>query len=95
MNTTINNSNASKKAASIILSYIQGDEETASTYNDAVVSVTPEGTLEFHNRACGINEESTIIIDHFEEDSLGYGWEKSGDAADVMDLLREMLRDLD
>lgn len=83
---TINRSAKSETAASEILAFLRGDEDTIARRRDAVVSVNNDGDLLCYNAACGIDASETVLIDRLESDSMGDGWE-SATAADVIDWL--------
>lgn len=87
---TINRSSQSEFAASEILAYIQGDEKTTASRQDAVISLTQNGDLIFYNAACGSDDSETVLIDRLDSDSMGEGWEDAT-AADVIEWLETCL----
>ena len=82
----INRTTNSETAASEILAFIQGDEDTTASRQDAVISISEDGDLLFYNAACGTDDSETVLIDSMESDSMGDGWE-SATAADVIEYL--------
>jgi hypothetical protein len=82
----INRTAKSEASAREILAFIQGDEDTTASRQDAVISISEDGELLFYNAACGIDDSETVLIDRLESDSMGDGWE-SATAADVIDWL--------
>jgi hypothetical protein len=85
----INRTTNSETAASEILAFIQGDEDTTASRQDAVVSISEDGDLLFYNAACGTDDSETVLIDRLESDSMGDGWE-SATAADVIEYLESI-----
>lgn len=73
----INRSAKSSASAKEILSYIQGDEDMIASRHDALISISKDGDLLFYNTACGIDDSETVLIDCFESDSMGDGWENA------------------
>jgi hypothetical protein len=82
----INRTAKSEASASEILAFIQGDEDTTASRQDAVISISEDGDLMFYNTASGTDDGETVLIDRLESDSMGYGWE-SATAADVIEWL--------
>ncbi len=85
----INRTTKSEAAARQILAFIQGDDETATSRQDAVISISEDGDLLFYSSACGTDESETVLIDRLETDSMGDGWE-SATAADVIEYLESI-----
>lgn len=82
----INRTAKSEASAREILAFIQGDEDTTASRQDAVISISENGDLLFYNDACGTDDSETVLIDCLESDSMGDGWE-SATAADVIEWL--------
>ncbi len=83
----INRTAQTEIAAAAILAFIQGDEDTTASRQDAVISISEDGDLLFYNAACGIDDSETVLIDRLESDSMGDGWE-SATTADVIEWFR-------
>jgi hypothetical protein len=82
----INRTAKSEASAREILAFIQGDEDTTASRQDAVISISDDGDLLFYNAACGTDDSETVLIDRLESDSMGDEWE-SATAADVIEWL--------
>lgn len=82
----INRTTKSESSAREILAFIQGDEDTTASRQDAVISISDAGDLLFYNSACGTDDGETVLIDRLDSDSMGDGWE-SATAADVIEWL--------
>lgn len=84
----INRTAKSEASAREILAFIQGDEDTTASRQDAVISISEDGDLLFYNAACGTDDSETVLIDRLESDSMGDGWESAtATAADVIEWL--------
>ena len=84
----INRTAKTESSASEILAYLQGDEDTTASRQDALISISEDGDLLFYNAACGTDDSETVLIDRLDADSMGDGWESpNATAADVIEWL--------
>lgn len=83
----IHRSSKSENSAREILSAINGGDENMG-WDERVIAIDPDGNLVHYNAACGIIDDDTVLIERFECDSMGDGWE-SATAEDVLEWLEE------
>lgn len=58
------------KVAEKLLNFLTGNED-ADWVSDPVLVVDEDGELGFFNRACGISDDETVLIERVEQDSFG------------------------
>jgi hypothetical protein len=83
----INRTAKSEAAAREILEALQLQNEDMG-WRDRVIAVNCDGNLFNYNAACGIGESDTVLIERFECDSMGDGWEDAS-VEDVLAFLED------
>ena len=86
MTTKINHTEKNLNVASAILEFLTNDDDDGR--RDPVISVRG-GELMFYNRACGIGDDETVIVERLEMDSFGDGW-SDADPFAIIDYINQI-----